>query len=605
MLELSGVTVSFGERTALAEVGLRVEAGELVVLSGEPGAGKTALVRCVGGDLTPDSGEIRMDGRVVGSGLRAAGRCGIAVVWQDLALCDDLDVAHNLLLGRETRTQLLSGASFYAAAAQQLADLGIGVIKDTEQVAGRLPAGQQRLLALAMALARKPRLLVLDEPTLTLGSAETRAVERLLVQAKRGGLGVLLTSRDIGQMFRIADAIVVLRHGRVAANIDPRQSHPDEVAGLLAGGRIGDSARRQLALVHGLADSLARADPTSGLALIISALATALSIDRERIKVLERNQARPATTADATGRVIVQDGAWLVPVPGLNGPSAWITVDEGTTAPPSPDELELLVLYASYASAAIERRESELAQREAAALRRSRELQRQFLSRLGHELRTPLTAILGYATSLGAPDIVWDDDSEQRFLGRIADESSRLGRLVDDLLDFSAIESGVMRLSPGWCDLRLVAGAAVDCLPDEWSQRVTIVGATPMLWADHDRIEQVFVNLISNSLRHNPEGTTVTVNMRAVDTGQVEIVVADDGLGLPAELRAAPFDQTGRPHSRTAGAGLGLSIARGIVEVHGGTIELVPDTSGTAFRIVLPIESSTLSAPTETSLADA
>jgi signal transduction histidine kinase len=604
MLELSGVTVDFGERAALADVDLRVEAGELVVLSGEPGSGKTALVRCIGGDLAPDSGEIRMDGRVVSSGLRAAARCGIAVVWQDLAFCADLDVANNLLLGRETRAQLLSGARFHAAAAQQLAELGIEV-KDTEQIAGRLPAGQQRLLALAMALARKPRLLVLDEPTLTLGSAETRAVERRLVQAKRSGLGVLLTSRDIGQMFRIADAIVVLRHGKVAANIDPLQSHPDEVAGVLAGGRIGDSARRQLALVHGLADSLARADPTSGLALIISALAAALNIDRERVKVLERNQARAATAADISGRVIVRDGAWMVPVPGLNGPSAWIAVDQATPSPPSPDELELLVLYASYASAAIERRESELAQREAAALRRSRELQRQFLSRLGHELRTPLTAIRGYATSLAAPDIVWDDDSEQRFLGRIADESARLGRLVDDLLDFSAIESDVMRLSPGWCDLRLVAQAAVDCLPYDWPSRVAVAGETPVIWADHDRIEQVFVNLISNGLQHNPEGTRVSVSMHALDSSRVEIVVADDGPGLPPELRAAPFDQTGRPHSRTAGAGLGLSIARGIVETHSGTIELVPDTTGTAFKIILPIESSTLSAPTETSLADA
>ena len=114
---------------------------------------------------------------------------------------------------------------------------------------------------------------------------------------------------------------------------------------------------------------------------------------------------------------------------------------------------------------ALEREEAAHAHQEAAALRRSRELQRGFLSRLSHELRTPLTAIRGYASSLMQPDVTWDGDSQQRFLDRIAAESARLGRLVDDLLDFSAIESGIMRLQPDWCDLRLVIEAAIACLP--------------------------------------------------------------------------------------------------------------------------------------------
>src|ERR1700734_1034595 len=109
---------------------------------------------------------------------------------------------------------------------------------------------------------------------------------------------------------------------------------------------------------------------------------------------------------------------------------------------------------------ALEREEAGLAHQEAAALRRSRELQRGFLSRLSHELRTPLTAIRGDASSLMQPDVTWDGDSQQRFLDRIAAESARLGRLVDDLLDFSAIESGVMRLQRDWCDIPLVLDAA-------------------------------------------------------------------------------------------------------------------------------------------------
>ncbi len=186
-----------------------------------------------------------------------------------------------------------------------------------------------------------------------------------------------------------------------------------------------------------------------------------------------------------------------------------ITIDRDGAAGPTRDELDLLGLYAGYAAAAIERQDAEAAQREASALRRSRELQQQFLSRLSHELRTPLTAIRGYASSLLAPDIVWDDDSQQRFLETIAAESARLGRLVDDLLDFSAIDSGLMRMQFDWCELDLVLDAAIACLPDDWRSSVTTgrAGGTPVIWADHDRLEQVFVNLLNNAFRHNPPGT--------------------------------------------------------------------------------------------------
>ena len=133
--------------------------------------------------------------------------------------------------------------------------------------------------------------------------------------------------------------------------------------------------------------------------------------------------------------------------------------------PPTKEETALLEDAAHSLRLALEREEAGHAHQEAAALRRSRELQRGFLSRLSHELRTPLTAIRGYASSLMQPDVTWDRESQQRFLDRIAAESARLGRLVDDLLDFSAIESGIMRLQPDWCDIRLVVEAAIACLP--------------------------------------------------------------------------------------------------------------------------------------------
>jgi signal transduction histidine kinase len=592
MLDVSGLTVGFGSTTALEAIDLTVAAGELVALSGEPGAGKTALIRSVAGDLPPASGRIHVGGQALSDGAQAAERLGVAVVWQELALCDNLDVAGNLLLGRETRRLMQSAGRFHAAAAAMLDQVGIA-LPDTGALAGTLPGGQRRLLALAMALSREPRLLLLDEPTAALGVAETRQLESLMRRLCDSGVAVLLATRDIGQMFRVADRMVVLRKGRVVATLDPRNSHPDDVAALLAGQRPDASARQQLTRLHGLADSLALADPASGLSMIVAALAAALGVQRKDVQIA------PADATAAGGRVTASGGQWTVPVMvgGGGNAAATITVARESAEPPSADEMDLLVLYAGYAGAAIERQEAEAAGREAAALRRTRELQRQFLSRLSHELRTPLTAIRGYASSLATPDIDWDEPSQQRFLERIAAESARLGRLVDDLLDFSAIESGVMRLQRDWCELELVVEAAVACLPpaDATAVSVEVAAELPPVWADHDRLEQVFVNLLANAIRHNPPGTRVRVAAAAGEEGVVLIAVSDNGSGFPDELRATPFDASARPRARTAGAGVGLSITRGIVTAHGGTIALSTGAGGTTFEIELPIEDTAAS----------
>jgi signal transduction histidine kinase len=276
------------------------------------------------------------------------------------------------------------------------------------------------------------------------------------------------------------------------------------------------------------------------------------------------------------------------------------------------DATDLLEDAANSLRLALERERSLHAQQEAMALRQSRELQRTFLRRLSHELRTPLTAITGYATSLLQQDVTWDADSQQRFLSRIAAESSRLGRLVNDLLDFSTIESGILRLNSDWCDIPLVLDAAVAVLPPEAASQVTVMGPAgagaaglPAVWADHDRLEQVFVNLLGNALGHNPPGTKVVVTAAAEGPGTVTVRVADDGEGLPPELARAVTEAAGqrdprwhdvlasgiiRPRRRGAGAGLGLSIASGIVSAHGGRLELEPTERGTCFLVTLPVE---------------
>jgi signal transduction histidine kinase len=283
--------------------------------------------------------------------------------------------------------------------------------------------------------------------------------------------------------------------------------------------------------------------------------------------------------------------------------------------PPTNEETALMEDAAHSLRLALEREEALHAHQEAAALRRSRELQRGFLSRLSHELRTPLTAIRGYASSLMQPDVTWDRESQQRFLDRIAAESARLGRLVDDLLDFSAIESGTMHLQWDWCDIRLVVEAAIACLPPSSAASVELTcdPSLPVVWADHDRLEQVFVNLLNNAFGHNPPGTQVRVTAEPVTdhltadhpASDVVISVLDNGTGMPPELMTAPFEAARRPppassssngngngsgSGKSAGAGLGLSIARGIVQAHGGQIELIPLPQGTCFSVHLPVE---------------
>jgi signal transduction histidine kinase len=147
---------------------------------------------------------------------------------------------------------------------------------------------------------------------------------------------------------------------------------------------------------------------------------------------------------------------------------------------------------------------------------------------------------------------------------------------------------------PDWCDLALIVEAAVGCLPapSQATVRALIDPSSPAVWADHDRMEQVLLNLIDNAVRHNPDGTHVEVSA-LIEGATVTISVTDDGAGVPDDVAAAFFEPKHRRRTATAGAGLGLSIARGIVEAHGGWIELSrPVQGGTQVKVSLPVEGS-------------
>jgi signal transduction histidine kinase len=257
------------------------------------------------------------------------------------------------------------------------------------------------------------------------------------------------------------------------------------------------------------------------------------------------------------------------------------------------DTEELLINAVRSLRLAVQRDLAQAAQAETELLRRIRDLQNDFIHRLSHELRTPLTAITGYATTLRATDVTWDSDSQRRFLDAIVSVSQRMSRLVEDLLDTVAISSGNMTLHEDWCDMRSVLHAAVDAVPDR-GQRVSISARSlAPLWGDHDRLEQVLVNLVDNAVTHG--GQHITLDAR-VDGDQMKIDVADDGSGIPAELRDSAFLAYVRGDTAQPGAGLGLAICKAIVEAHQGDLRILDVDHGTRVRVTLPLRAEPESA---------
>jgi signal transduction histidine kinase len=195
--------------------------------------------------------------------------------------------------------------------------------------------------------------------------------------------------------------------------------------------------------------------------------------------------------------------------------------------------------------------------------------------------------------TLRQPDVAWGQDEQRRFLDTIGAESDRMRRLVVDLLDVSAIDAGIFRIHPDWCDLGLVLEASVACVVPggtggAGAVELAVAPDLGPVWGDHDRLEQVFVNLLENALQHAPPGTPVRVSARCDGTGRsVEVRVSDEGKGVAADLAETLFEpHVAGPTSR--GTGLGLPIARGIARAHGGSLTLEAGGPGATFLVSLP-----------------
>jgi D-xylose transport system ATP-binding protein len=238
LLQLRNITKTFGSVQALADVDFEVRAGEVMALVGDNGAGKSTLVKCVAGTHSADSGEILFEGNEVNiHGPKDAAKLGIEVVYQDLALCDNLDVVQNMYLGRElSRAQILSEAPMEQHTAETLKSLAVTTIKSVRQTVATLSGGQRQSVAVARAVMWNSKLVVLDEPTAALGVAQTEQVLELVRRLGSQGLGVMLISHNLHDVFETADRITVLRLGRNVGVFERRNTTQQAVVEAITAG---------------------------------------------------------------------------------------------------------------------------------------------------------------------------------------------------------------------------------------------------------------------------------------------------------------------------------------------------------------------------------
>jgi D-xylose transport system ATP-binding protein len=244
LLETRGIVKSFGAVQALRGVDFEARAGEVTALLGDNGAGKSTLIKCISGTYVPDAGEIVVEG--VSEHFRTpsdATRAGIETIYQDLALCDNLDVVANLFLGRETLRYwiphifgTMGEETMEERSSQALSTLRINIPSVRSRVA-QLSGGQRQSVAVAKAVLWSPKIVILDEPTAALGVAQTKQVLDLVLRLRERGLAVVVITHNMVDVFQVADRAIVMRLGRRVATLAISESTPEEVVGAITGAK--------------------------------------------------------------------------------------------------------------------------------------------------------------------------------------------------------------------------------------------------------------------------------------------------------------------------------------------------------------------------------
>ena len=247
-LRLRGISKTFGAVQALRDVDFEVYSGEVVGLVGDNGAGKSTLIKTISGVNIPDSGEMFVEEhRVHIASPQDATKLGIETVYQDLALCDNLDVVSNLFLGREEGVRItpflgtLDETDMERRTRDVLKQLDVKIPSVRSQVA-TLSGGQRQSIAVAKTILRNAKVILLDEPTAALGVAQTKQVLNLIRRLRDQGLAVVVISHNLADVFEVVDRVIVMRLGRRVATFDVRSTTAEQVVSAITGAEFGDES---------------------------------------------------------------------------------------------------------------------------------------------------------------------------------------------------------------------------------------------------------------------------------------------------------------------------------------------------------------------------
>ena len=244
IIELRDIKKGFGPVEVLKEINFYAHAGEVTALVGDNGAGKSTLIKGIAGIQSYDSGKIIFEGKEVDlNSPRKSAEIGIDVVYQDLSLCDNLDIVHNMFLGREEVNRgVLEEGLMESKAANTLTSLSVKTVKSVRQKVARLSGGQRQTVAIARAVLWNNKVVILDEPTAALGVAQTEQVLNLVRKLADSGKAVIIISHNLQDIFAVADRIFVLYLGKMAASLKTSETNQSEIVGYITGAKVSQES---------------------------------------------------------------------------------------------------------------------------------------------------------------------------------------------------------------------------------------------------------------------------------------------------------------------------------------------------------------------------